>query len=160
MSQEQMGKLGRLCEGCGAPLRREAPRCPYCGFDSSLPAELQWGLLTVFGYGVCGFVAGAAVGLVTALVIGGSYLQQTTVLIPLALGVLACLLAAGLGKRLAPGVRCAYEHFLLACDVAGVFGVAAALLMSGAFEAILLVWAATMVVSYWLLRRYGYRRGG
>ena len=51
------------------PFQRRGASCPHCGQAFGTPAEgpASAGHLTVFGYGVCGFVTGAEVAVAAAL---------------------------------------------------------------------------------------------
>ena len=96
---------------------------------------------------------------VAAATTSGSRLQPVAVLAVFAGGVLGLLLAAAVGRRLAPAVRCAYEHLLLALDGAGFVTALVALSYTTGYETLALVWLATAGAVFWLLRRYGYRMG-
>lgn len=154
------GRLGRTCPLCGRPWRTGAETCPRCGFDPAAPPEQQWGLFTVFGYGLCGFVAGGGIGLTAAAAtVSGPRLQPVAVLAVFVGGVLGLLAAAGIGRRLAPAVRCAYEHLLLALDGAGLLTALVAFSAPLGYEGLALIWLGTAAGVFWLLRRYGYRMG-
>jgi hypothetical protein len=71
--------------------------------------------------------------------------------------MLGLLLATNVGRRLAPGIRCAYEHLLLALDGAGIATVMMALCGTTGYEVLALTWLTTGATVFWALRRYGHR---
>lgn len=153
-------RLGPTCPFCGYPWGPGRAICARCGFDPSAPAENQWGLLTVFGYGLCGAIAGAQIGLAGALAsTAGPRLPHVAVLAGLGMGVLGWGFAAGIGRRLAPDVRCAYEHLLLAAIGAGLVLVISVLSGVVQPELMFLTWTLTAAGIFALLRRYGYQTG-
>ena len=152
----QTPSLGPLCPDCGAPLRFDGDVCRRCGFSPREPALTRAGLMTPFGHGFCG----VGIGLLLAMVLGLA--GETSALHSRALiGLLACAAGARItswvGCRLAPGVRCAYEHLLISLLLGGVATLAAAAAASPALSLCGLVWLGCAAATYLLLRRYGYR---
>lgn len=151
--------LGDLCPACGAPLRGTENICPRCGLDFSLPEELRCGLLTPFGYGLCGFTTGILTGIAIAFATGGANVLQQAVLFAAVGGAAVATAAAQVGKRLAAQYRVSYEHLLLAM-IGGSFALNLGTVFDvGSAEALGAVWVMASVIAYLLLRRYGYRHG-
>lgn len=131
--------------------------CPRCGYDATRPEATREGLLTVFGYGLCGGLAGGLAGLAVAVMLAvGPRLASLATLATMGGAVIGWGLATAVGRRLAPAVRCAYEHLLLALLGAGITAVLAAFAGVDHVETLALVWLAGAVVVFALLRRYGY----
>ena len=140
-----------------APRRATTAACPRCGFDPDRPEATAQGLLTVFGYGLCGALAGGLLGIALAVMVAtGPRLAAVATLATTAGAVIGWGLATAVGRRLAPAVRCAYEHLLLALLGAGVTAVLAAFAGVDQPETLALLWLAGAVVVFALLRRYGY----
>jgi hypothetical protein len=153
--------LGRLCPGCGAPLRATDTACHACGADPGAPAAPAH-LMTPFGHGLCAFIGvfmlGVALRFTTGVAEALAGLSRFALaLLPVAGGALAAYLAAWLGRRLLPQRRCAYEHLLIGGMVGGPCAMMAALAGLSNLESLLLVWAGAVGVTTLLMRRYGYR---
>jgi hypothetical protein len=155
--QPQERGLGRLCEACGAPLREGDTACPACGWESDGAAPRHWGMLTPFGYGLCAFIGAGLLGAALASALRGSLPREAVVLGPVALAAVAAWLAAQVGRRLSPQLRCSYEHLLISGMIGGPAGAMAALAGLQSVEGLLLVWAGATAATYLVMRRYGYR---
>jgi hypothetical protein len=156
MDLDRPRSLGPTCPACGRPSRPGATRCAGCGCAAG-EAGPHAGLLTVFGCGLCGFLAGATVGVaLVAVTTTGPALAHAATLAGLGLGVIGWGLASQVGRRLHLGVRCAYEHLLLALDGAGVAALVVALAGVERGETVALTWVAAGSFIFGLLRRYGY----
>lgn len=116
--------LGPLCPDCGTPLRSPSAPCARCGGAAATPAEWQGGVLTPFGYGVCGAAIAAGVALIVNLSLAVGHYQMLLVMAGAALGATVC---SQVGKRLVPHVRVSYERLLLS-------------LLAGGFVAVLFTW--------------------
>ena len=156
MSDAISTNLGPTCPDCGAPLRSPRHGCRRCGFSPQAPDRARGGVLTPFGYGFCGFGVGMLLGLVLNLAcelkVAGSA--------PL-LGLLMCLacatLASQVGKRLAPELRCSYEHLLVSLVAGGLVTLVVEVVYPLPVDACAGLWLVGAVLAYGLMRRYGYR---
>ena len=161
MESSRPHNLGPICSACGYPWRPGRTACARCGFDPAAPGKHQCGLLTVFGCGLCGLLAGGEIGLAgAAATTTGPELRHVAILAVPAGAVLGCLVAAAVRRRLAPAVCCAYEHLLLGCAGGGFVVAVAALAGVTGFEALVLTWTTSSALVFWALRRYGYQPGG
>jgi hypothetical protein len=161
MESPRPPNLGPTCVACGYPWRPGRTTCARCGFDPAAPGKHQWGLLTVFGCGLCGLLAGGEIGFAGAVAATtGPGLQRVASLAVLGGAVLGCLVAAAVRRRLVPAVHCAYEHLLLGCAGGGFVLAVAALAGVTQFEALILIWTTSSALAFWALRRYGYQAGG
>lgn len=154
MDLSQRGKLGRLCAACAAPLRARDRVCPRCGHEAGRPATLNSSLMTPFGWGFCGTIAGAVSGYA---VLGAVVTPHRLLWVPLALAVLGAATAAAVGKRLDPQLRCSYEHLLLSFIFGSILSLFATLLGQVTLDTIGLIWLSGVAAAYLLLRRYGYK---
>jgi hypothetical protein len=114
-----------LCPSCGVPVpfARRGPNCPHCGAELTLAAAASQttGLLTPFGYGVCGLIAGGMLGAAAALTNEDLRLGDPRLMVFPAAAAFACaLVASQVGRRLHTGVRRGYEAFLLALVLAAL----------------------------------------
>jgi hypothetical protein len=157
MNGHKFDKLGPTCPLCGHPWRPGTRVCRRCAYDADRPQAASAGLLTVFGCGVCGALAGGLAGLAVAVMLAvGPRLAPLATLATMGGGVIGCGVATAVRRRLAPGVRCTYEHLLLALLGAGVVAVFAAFAGVDQIEALTLAWLSGGIVAFALLRRYGY----
>jgi hypothetical protein len=159
MNGHDDGRLGPTCPACGAPLSRLEAVCPRCHLDQTLPEEIRWGLLTVFGYRLCGLIAGCATAYAGALA-WAPPVQRWLVLVPAFCGALGAVAAGEVGRRLLPQWRCAYEHLLLSGAMAGVLAVGLVMLGVRGVESLSLCWLGLGAAGMTLMRRFGYRHGG
>jgi uncharacterized protein (DUF983 family) len=123
-------KRDRICPHCGFPLPLDRPsrQCPECGYDfvtGTAPQPRPH--LTVFGHGVCGMVAGTFVGAAWALTMPPNWREPLMVLLPLALGGAAALVAWFIGRHIAIEHYRGYEILLLSADVGAMVAAGAAL---------------------------------
>lgn len=102
-----------MCTKCGARLSAEGPAGQH--------------LLTPFGHGMCGLIAGALSGATAALCCQSATTDVRLLLFPAAGGATFAAAASFVGRRLELGVRPGYEAFLLAVVAAAVCACAAAL---------------------------------
>lgn len=159
MNGTDSGKLGRLCPTCGHPVRPQDAVCTKCRVPLDVPEAMRWGVFTPFGYGMCGFLAGALAVAGLILSVPGDHLLPLLPLAVLTVGLPAALVTAAIGRRLAPEIRCAYEHLLLAADMAGIAALIPVMSGMRGLEAYLLIWLFAAVIGYGAMRRYGYRPG-
>ncbi len=120
----------RICPNCGFPLPLDklSGKCPQCRYDfATRTAPQPRAYLTVFGYGMCGVVAGAFIGAAWALILPPKLHRPMMILLPLTGAVVVALAAAWLGKHLDREHRRAYELLLLSADAGAMAAVAAAL---------------------------------
>lgn len=61
------------------------------------------------------------------------------------------------GKRLAPELRCSYEHLLVSLVAGGLATLVVEVVYPLPLDACALLWVGGTVVAYLLMRRYGYR---
>lgn len=149
--------LGRLCPHCGAPLRDHEAMCPACGTGAAPDAERPAGLLTPFGYGLCGLIGVGMLGFGISVGLVGGVPRTAVVLGPVVAAVVAAITAANVGRRLSPQWRCSYEHLLLGGMIGGPCALAAALLGLTEFQSLVVLWAFVAGAVFLLMRRYGYR---
>jgi len=137
MSGHAVGK--DLCPACGVPVGRgkRGQMCPNCGADLAAPGPEGPHLLTPFGHGMCGLIAGALCGAAGALSCQALAPDIRLLLFPAAGGTTFAAAAAFVGRRLELSVRPGYEAFLLALVAAGACVCAAALAGIAAPEALL-----------------------
>ena len=120
----------RICPHCGfpLPLDRHSKRCPECGYDFvSGTAPQPRSHLTVFGHGVCGMVAGTFAGATWALTMPPTVRESLMVLLPLAIGAAAALVAWFIGKHIDAEHYRGYEMLLLSVDAGAMVAAGAAL---------------------------------
>lgn len=101
--------------------------CPNCGANLPLRSPKGRHLLTPFGHGMCGLIAGGLCGAAAALCCQGAVPDVRLLLFPTAGGATFAAAASFVGRRLEPSVRPGYEALLLALVVAGACVCGAAL---------------------------------
>lgn len=147
--------LGPICPDCGAPLRSAASGCKHCGFSPHEPKETHEGIMTAFGYGFCG----VGIGLLLAMMLNFAAPSSSpleTVGFGFLLVVVLGRITSWIGQRLAPGLRCTYEHLLLSTLLGGVASFVTAVAVPLPLETYGYIWLGGAVVSYLFIRRYGY----
>jgi len=154
MDLTQKHNLGRLCSACGAPIRQHDPSCPRCGYKLGSPLDFGGHLMTPFGWGFCGVIAGMVTGYA---IVGATLPDRRFMWLPLGLAVVGALITAGVGKHLEPQLRCSYEHLLLSFIAGGLLSLCSAMLGPLSLETLALIWLGGVAASYALLRRYGPR---
>lgn len=154
MDLTQEHNLGRLCSACGAPLRQRDRSCPRCGYELGSPLDLGGHLMTPFGWGFCGVIAGMITGYA---IVAATLPDRRLMWLPLLMGLMGALLTAGVGKRLEPQLRCSYEHRLLSCIAGALLSLCAAVIGRPGFETLAIIWLVGVAASYSLLKRYGPR---
>ncbi|MEN6642281.1 MAG: zinc ribbon domain-containing protein [Armatimonadia bacterium] len=154
MDLTQKQNLGRLCSACGAPLRQRDQSCPRCGYQLGSPLDLGGHLMTPFGWGFCGVIAGMISGYA---IVGITLPDRRFMWLPLAMALIGALVATGIGRHLEPQLRCSYEHLLLSAIAGGLVSLCSAVIGPLGLDTLALVWLGGVVASYALLRRYGPR---
>lgn len=141
---------------CAAPLRTRDRVCPRCGHEAGTPTTSGSSLMTPFGWGFCGSIAGTIAGYAA---LGATPTPHRLLWVPLALAIIGAAAAAGVGKRLEPQFRCSYEYLLLSFIVGSILSLFPALLSQVTLDTIGLIWLSGVAATYLLLRRYGYKGG-
>lgn len=115
--------------------------------------------MTSFGYGFCGVGIGVMAAIVLRLA-HESRLPPIDAILDFAIALVMGRLTSWLGSKLAPRLRCGYEHLLISLLLGGVacFVVITAVPLPPATCGY--VWLGVTLVAYPLMRRYGYGSTG
>jgi ribosomal protein L40E len=148
--------LGPICPDCGAPLRSSGAACRHCGFSPHDPKELHEGIMTSFGYGFCGVGIGAMAAMVLRMA-DQPRLSPIDAILDFALALVMGRLTSWLGAKLAARLRCGYEHLLISLLLGGVASFVMVIAAPLSLATCGYIWLGVTLVTYPLMRRYGYR---
>jgi hypothetical protein len=131
--------------------------CPNCGADLCAGDAGGRHLLTPFGHGMCGLIAGGLMGAAATVCCQLRAPDLRLLLFPAAGGATFAAAASFVGRRLALEVRPGYEALLLALVAAGVSVLAVALAGVSSPEALGALGALVTLVGAPMLARAMHR---
>lgn len=146
----------KICPHCGYPLStgKTLTTCEECGYNFLTgEAPKPHVYLTVFGHGMCGVIAGGALGAAVALKLPPAYQLSMMVLAPPIGAIILSMITAWIGRHLAPEHLPGYERWLMALMLAA-FASAGTSTFGGSHPTIMLIGGATLLLARRLLDRY------